>query len=78
MDNGIFKVIIIKKGVTQGCVLSPALFNLYTEMIFRNIQDLPGIKINVNNLRYADTVLVADNEEKLQDIVNKVNAVGKY
>ena len=57
------------KGELQGCVLSPYLFNIYTEFIFREIEDMEGIKINgknVNNIRYADdTALIADSESKL-------------
>ena len=56
----------IRKGVYQGCILSPCLFNLYTEYIMRNAgldEAQAGIKItvrNINNLRYADdTTLMA-------------------
>ena len=60
----------IGKGVHQGCILSPGLFNLYVEYIMRNAgleEAQAGIKIagrNVNNLRYADdTTLMAESEE---------------
>ncbi|GFO45488.1 retrovirus-related pol polyprotein from type-1 retrotransposable element r2 [Plakobranchus ocellatus] len=66
----------IKRGVRQGCVLSPDLFFLYNEIIMRNLENHPGIKVggqNINNLRYADdTVLIAENKEDLQKLLNIV------
>ena len=67
----------IGKGVCQGCILSPCLFNLYTEYIMRNTGlDEAGIKIagrNINNLRYADvTTLMAESEEGLKSLLMKV------
>ena len=63
----------IGKGVCQGCILSPCLFNLYTEYIMRNTgleEAQAGIKIarrNINNLRYADDItLMAESEEELK------------
>ena len=63
----------IGKGVCQGCILSPCLFNLYTEYIMRKArldEAQAGIKIarrNINNLRYADdTTLMAESEEELK------------
>ena len=62
----------IKKGVRQGCVLSPNLFNLYTEKIFREVEDMKGV--NINNLRYADeTVLLAEVPMFLQALLTAVN-----
>ena len=62
----------IRKGVCQGCILSPCLLNLYAEYIMRNAgleEAQAGIKIagrNINHLRYADdTTLMAENEEEL-------------
>ena len=63
----------IKKGVRQGCILSPDLFSLYSQRVMDELEDLEGVKVggrNVNNIRYADdTVLVADSEEKLRELV---------
>ena len=69
----------IGKGVSQGCLLSPCLFNLYAEYIMRNAglgEGQTGIKIarrNINNLRYTDdTTLMAESEEELQSLLLKV------
>ena len=69
----------IGKGVCQGCILSPCLFNLYVEYIMRNTgleEAEAGIKIagrNINNLRYADdSTLMAESEEELKNLLMKV------
>ena len=69
----------IGKGISQGCILPPCLFNLYAEYIMRNAglyEAQTGIKIarrNINNLRYTDdTTLMAESEEELKSLLMKV------
>ena len=77
--HGITDWFQIGKGVRQGYVLSPYLFNLYAEYIMRNAgmeESQAGIKIarrNINNLRYADdTTLMAESEEELKSLLIRV------
>ena len=77
--HGMTDLFQIGKGVRQGCILSPCLFNLYAEYIVRNAgleETEAGIKIagrNINNLRYADdTTFMAKSEEELKSLLMKV------
>ena len=74
----------IRKGVWQGCILSPCLFNLHTEYIMRNTgpdEAQAGIKIagrNITNLRYAgNSTLLAESEEELKSLLMKVKEDSK-
>ena len=77
--HGTTNLFEIRKGVCQGFILSPCLFNLYAEYIMRNAElgDVQaGIRItrrNINNLRHADdTTLMAESEEELKSLLMKV------
>jgi hypothetical protein len=78
VENNTTEEIEIKRGVRQGCILSPTLFNLYSEDVMNRTlsEQSVGIKINgvrLNNLRFADdTVLIAETLEELQTLVNKI------
>ena len=74
----------VRKGVRQGWILSPCLFNLHAEYMIWNArldEAQAGIKIagrNINNLRYADdTTLIAENEEELKSLLMKLSRVEK-
>ena len=82
--HGISDWFQIGKGVRQGCILSPCLFNLYAESIRQNArldESQAGIKIsrrNINNLRYADdTSLMAESKEELKSLLMRVKEESK-
>ncbi|KMQ95932.1 endonuclease-reverse transcriptase [Lasius niger] len=83
VEDRLTEQVEIHRGVRQGCVLSPTLFNIYSEEIFAEaLTDLEvGIRINeeyLNNIRYADeTVLLATNLKDLQLLVNRVRAASE-
>ena len=78
-EHGTIDWFQIRKGVHQGCILSPCLFNLYAEYIMRNAgleEAQAGIKTtgrNINNLRHTDdTTFMAESEEELKSLLMKV------
>ena len=83
-EHGTTDWFLIGKGVCQGCILSPCLFNFYAEYIMWNAgleEAQAGIKIagrNINNLKYADdTTLMAESEEELKNLLMKVKEESK-
>ena len=83
-DHGTTDQFQIGKGLHQGCILYPCLFNLHAEYIMRNAgleEGQAGIKMvrrNINNLRYADdTTLMAESEEELKSLLMKVKEESK-
>ena len=82
-EKGNSEGIKIRRGTRQRCILSPYLFNLFTELIFRVIEnDEEGVSIGgrrINNLRYADdTGITTKSETELQILANRVNEEGKH
>jgi hypothetical protein len=78
VDNAMSEKVEIQRGVRQGCVLSPMLFNLYAETVFSEAlnEETGGIKVNglaINNIRYADdTLIMACTQMELQQIMNAI------
>jgi len=82
LTEGLTEWTDIKRGVRQGCVMSPDLFNLYSELILKELEEVKaGIQVNgrrINNIRCADdTVLLASSETGLQILVNIVHTSSK-
>jgi len=80
--DGKSRKICIRRGVRQGCIISPILFNLYSEYMMTEIHELDkGIEVGghiYNNLRYPDdAVIMSENEADLQDLVSSINDVCK-
>ena len=79
--NELSDEIRIQRGVRQGCVASPTLFDVYTEKIFRSVINMKDVNVggkHYNNLRYADdTALLVGNEKELTELTSKINEVGK-
>ena len=82
MEDKLTNSVPIRRGVRQGCIVSPTLFNMYSEKIFQNALEVihEGIKVNgrfVNNIRYADdTVIIANSQEGLQNLINAITREG--
>ena len=81
-DGEVSREVGVERSVRQGCVISPILFNLYSEyMIKEAMENVEGIKlngINITDLRYADdAVLEADKRKKMQKMTNRLNKTCK-
>src|SRR3989442_14319734 len=81
-DGEVSREVDVGRGVRQGCVISPILFNLYSEyMIKEAMENVEGIKfneINITDLRYAgDAVLVADKRKNMQKMIDRLNKTCK-
>jgi len=78
MEYGNTEWFEVRRGVRQGCILSPYLFNLYSEYILRRVgfEDIIGIKVGgrtINNLQYADdTTIFAEDKEDMRKLLEKL------
>ena len=77
-ENETSEEITIKRGVRQGCILSPCMFNIYTEYLIREaLEDGEGININgqtITNIRYADDTIILAESGQLQHMIDKLDA----
>ena len=77
IDNEKTEWVKIERGVRQGCVLSPDIFSLYSQRVMDEIEELEGVRVggrNVSCIRYADdTVLIADTNQKLQELTTALD-----
>src|SRR3989442_2335477 len=77
-DGEVSREVGVEKGVRQGCVISPILFNLYSEFMINeameNVEVIKFNEVNITDLRYADdSGLVADMRKKMQKIIDRLN-----
>ena len=83
MEYGNTEWFEVRKGVRQGCILSPYLFNMYSEYILRRVEfeDNIGVKVGgrtINNLQYADeTTILAENKEDMGKLLKKLKEESK-
>ena len=82
VNSKLSEMVAIKRGVRQGCILSPDLFSLFNEIIIRSLDNLTEVSIgghNINNLRYADdNILLAHTEEDLQALLNELDIRSRH
>src|SRR6266403_1599401 len=77
-DGEVSREVGVERGVRQGCVISPVLFNLYSEFMIQeameDVEETRFVGVNITNLRYADdAVLVAEKRRKMQKMIDRLN-----